>query len=114
MCERRQRSSRGAIVGLVRMAALGDYMYAPAPRTFLNDLKIREPAPVSQISNRQGGHSSWHEVVDLNRLIAQCAEDLLFYSDDWWWTDEFLRKNRQHYVETVSMKAPHGGAQVLG
>jgi hypothetical protein len=35
-----------------------------------------------------------HEVVNLNRLIVQCAEEVVFYCDDWWWIDEFLAKNR--------------------
>jgi hypothetical protein len=53
-----------------------------------------------------------HEVVDLNRIIVQCAEDLIFYCDELWWTDEFLQKNRRHYIETVGLKAQHGGTQL--
>jgi hypothetical protein len=54
-----------------------------------------------------------HEVVNLNRLIVQCAEDCVFYCDDWWWIDEFLSKNRSHYIEPVRLNAQHGARQVL-
>jgi hypothetical protein len=54
-----------------------------------------------------------HEVVDLNRLVVQCAEDLVFYCDDWWWTDTFLKKNQRHYIESINVRAQHGGAQRL-
>jgi hypothetical protein len=54
-----------------------------------------------------------YEVVNLNRSIVQCAENLVFYCGDWWWMDKFLKKNRHHYIEPVSLKAQHGTAQVL-
>jgi hypothetical protein len=53
-----------------------------------------------------------HEIVYLNRLIAQCAEDLIFYCDDIWWTDEFLAKNRRHYIEPVKLSVQQESKQV--
>jgi hypothetical protein len=52
-----------------------------------------------------------HEVVDLNRLIVQCAEELVFYRDDWWWVDNFLAKNRHHYIESVNLNVQFGAKQ---
>jgi len=54
-----------------------------------------------------------HDVVNLNRLVVRCAEDLVFYCDDWWWIDEFLKRNHRHYIEPVNLNAQHGTAQVL-
>ena len=50
-----------------------------------------------------------HEVVYLNRLIVQCAEELVFYCDDWWWIDPFVTKNRRHYIENVNRTIEVGG-----
>ena len=54
-----------------------------------------------------------YEVVELNRLIVQCAEDLVFHCDDCWWIDAFVTKNRRHYIEHVNLQAHHAGAEVL-
>lgn len=54
-----------------------------------------------------------HEVVDLNRLIVRCAEDLVFYCEDWWWVDAFLAKNRAYFVEHYTEKIKLGMGQVI-
>jgi Protein of unknown function (DUF4238) len=50
-----------------------------------------------------------HEVVYLNRLIVQSAEELVFYSEEWWWVDPFVTKNHRHYVENVNRAIEVGG-----
>jgi hypothetical protein len=48
------------------------------------------------------------EVLDVNRLIARCAEDLIFYRDDRAWIEGFVAKNRQYRIEPVTRQVPHG------
>jgi hypothetical protein len=39
------------------------------------------------------------EVVQLNRLIVRCAEDIVFYRDDHSWVRAFVSKNRNYRIE---------------
>ncbi len=39
------------------------------------------------------------ELVQLNRLIVQCAEETVFYRDDSPWVQSFVAKNRQYRIE---------------
>jgi hypothetical protein len=48
------------------------------------------------------------EVVEINRLIVQCAEDLIFYRDDHEWIRRFVAKNRYYRVEAVTDRIPYG------
>ena len=48
------------------------------------------------------------EVVKINRLIVQCAEDLVFYRDNHEWISDFVAKNRQYRVEAVTDRIPYG------
>jgi hypothetical protein len=58
-------------------------------------------------------HKSLHrtlkrrEVVDLNRLIVRCAEDLVLYRDDQHWIETFIAKNRRYRIETVTQQIAH-------
>jgi hypothetical protein len=42
------------------------------------------------------------EILGLNRLIVQCAEDLILYRDDREWIEGFISKNRRYRVEPVT------------
>ena len=42
------------------------------------------------------------ELVHLNRLIVQCAEETVFYRDDRPWVQSFVAKNRQYRIEAVT------------
>jgi hypothetical protein len=42
------------------------------------------------------------EVVAINRLLAQCAEDTVFYRDDREWIAPFVKKNRYYFVAIES------------
>ena len=46
------------------------------------------------------------EVVNLNRLIVQCAEETVFYRDDRPWVRPFVAKNRQYRIEAVTDELP--------
>ncbi|MBE9529341.1 MAG: DUF4238 domain-containing protein, partial [Proteobacteria bacterium] len=39
------------------------------------------------------------KIVKLNRLIVRCAEDLIFYNNDFSWVKRFVDKNRHYRIE---------------
>lgn len=55
-------------------------------------------------------YASRAEVLHINRLIVQCAEETVFYRDDRPWVYPFVVKNRQYRIEpfTLEMPAPKG------
>jgi len=48
------------------------------------------------------------EVIDINRLIVRCAEDIVFYRDDLVWVRDFIEKNRHYRIEAVTERIPRG------
>lgn len=48
------------------------------------------------------------EIMDINRCIVRCAEDIVFYRDNSDWVIPFVAKNRQYRVEGVTQRIPHG------
>lgn len=48
------------------------------------------------------------EVRDINRLIVQCAEDLVLYRDGHAWIRDFVAKYRWHRVEAITERIPYG------
>lgn len=46
--------------------------------------------------NRKISHN---EIVKLNRLIVRCAEDMVFYRDNYPWILPFITKNRHYHVD---------------
>ena len=53
------------------------------------------------------------EVVDLNRLIVRCAEDLILYRDDREWVKGFVAKNQRYRIEPVTQKLSTGTGDLL-
>jgi hypothetical protein len=53
------------------------------------------------------------EVTDLNRLIVQCAEDLVLYRDDQPWVESFVTKNRRYRVEPITQTLKHNGGDLI-
>lgn len=53
------------------------------------------------------------EIVDLNRLIVQCAEDLILYRDEREWIQGFVAKNRRFRIEPVTHTLAHGTGDLL-
>jgi len=47
---------------------------------------------------------SHKELVDINRLIVRCAEDAVFYQDDFAWVRQFIAKHRHYRIEPVIRK----------
>jgi hypothetical protein len=58
-------------------------------------------------------HLKRQEVLNANRLIVQCAEDIVFYRDDHAWIDKLVEKNRYHRIEAVTSRLPHGTGYML-
>jgi hypothetical protein len=48
------------------------------------------------------------EIIELNRLIVRCAENLVLYRDDHDWIEAFVAKNRRYRIEPVTQQIPHG------
>jgi hypothetical protein len=50
------------------------------------------------------------ELVAVNRLLVQCAEDLVFYRDDHPWVKPFIMKYASYRVETHTeeLRTPDG------
>lgn len=46
------------------------------------------------------------ESIALNRLIVRCAEDLIFYRDNYSWVERFVAKNRHYRIEAVTDRIP--------
>ena len=47
-------------------------------------------------------HISHGDVVKINTLLVQCAEDTVFYRDNPSWVQPFIRKNQHYRIETCS------------
>jgi hypothetical protein len=54
-----------------------------------------------------------NEILGLNRLIVQCAEDLILYRDDRAWIEGFVKKNRHYRIEPVTQTLQHGTGDLL-
>ncbi|UPJ78802.1 DUF4238 domain-containing protein [Bradyrhizobium sp. 183] len=53
------------------------------------------------------------EVLEINRLLVRCAEDMIFFRDDGDWIESFVAKNRHYRIEPVTNKLPHASGHVL-
>jgi Protein of unknown function (DUF4238) len=46
--------------------------------------------------------------IHVNRLIVQCAEDLVFFRDDHEWISRFVAKYRHYRVDSITSRVPQG------
>ena len=53
------------------------------------------------VCNRHIGHK---DVVKINTLLVRCAEDTVFYRDNYPWVQAFIRKNQHYRIEACSEK----------
>jgi hypothetical protein len=53
------------------------------------------------------------ELVQLNRLIVQCAEETVFYRDDSPWVKPFVAKNRRYRIEPLAYEQPTPTGKLL-
>jgi hypothetical protein len=51
---------------------------------------------------------TWQELLEINRLLVQCAEDTIFYRDNHKWIQPFVAKHRYHRIEPIVQKLPYG------
>lgn len=59
-------------------------------------------------------HVSHKELVEINRLLVQCAEDAVFYRDDLSWVLPFIAKNRNFRIEMmIHRRRVHNGSFVI-
>ena len=58
-------------------------------------------------------HLTRTEVLNINRLIVRCAEDIVFYRDDREWIKGFVAKNRRFRIEPVTQKLRRGTGDLL-
>lgn len=68
--------------------------------------------PKFNYRNRKISHK---DVIDINRLIVRCAEELVFYRDDYPWIKPFVTKNRYYRVEGLTSRSatPTGGTLLV-
>jgi hypothetical protein len=53
------------------------------------------------------------DVVQINKTIVRCAEDLLFYRDDRDWVAKFVSKNRSYQIEPITQKLETDSGHML-
>ena len=58
-------------------------------------------------------HLKRAEILEINRLLVRCADDLIFFREDRNWIEGFVAKNRRYRIEPVTHKLPHGGGHLL-
>ena len=51
---------------------------------------------------------SHDDVVKVNQLIVQCAEDLVFYRDDQYWIPRFVAKHSKYRIEGITKNTAYG------
>jgi hypothetical protein len=52
-------------------------------------------------------------VINVNRQIVRCAEELVFYRDDLPWVSPFVRKNATYRLQNRTQRIPHGKETLL-
>jgi hypothetical protein len=48
------------------------------------------------------------EVINVNRLLVRCAEDVIFFRDNYEWIRGFVRKNAGFRIDSDEQAIPHG------
>jgi len=64
----------------------------------------------SRVRYRQPHHQ---EVFQINRLLVQCAEDLVMYRDDREWAESMVTKYRSFRIDDVTEKIEHSNGYLL-
>lgn len=54
-----------------------------------------------------------HEVIYINRLIVRCAEDTVFFRDNYDWVSKFVKKNAKFWIEPKTHKLPQENGTLL-
>lgn len=53
------------------------------------------------------------EVISINRLIVRCAEETLFFRDNYEWIPRFVERNASFRIETRTHRIPNGKGTLL-
>jgi hypothetical protein len=53
------------------------------------------------------------KILEINRLIVRCAEDMVFYRDNHEWIGKFVAKNRYYRIEVVTKRVPYAGGFLI-
>jgi len=53
------------------------------------------------------------ELVEINRLIVRCAEDMIFFRDNSPWVQKFIAKNHNYRVEATTHKIAQGNGTLV-
>jgi hypothetical protein len=81
---------------------------------FAPDVAVRiKPDITFAKFNATSRHLKRAEVLEINRLLVRCAEDMIFFRDDRDWIEGFVSKNRRYRIEPVTHKLPHGTGDLL-
>ena len=56
---------------------------------------------------------SQHEVININRRIVRCAEDIVFFRDNHDWVSKFIKKNAKFWIEPKTQKIPYRKGNLL-
>ena len=54
-------------------------------------------------------YPSRSDIVNINRLLVRCAENIVFYRDNLPWIAEFIKKNRNYRIGAFSKRIPING-----
>jgi Protein of unknown function (DUF4238) len=81
----------------------------------LPDLSMRRAADDLSFSNfgfisKEPGRS---DIIEINRKLVQCAEDLIFFRDDRPWVVPFVKKNKDYWIEATTQVIEMGGGKML-
>lgn len=53
------------------------------------------------------------EIININRLVVQCAEDIVFFRDNHEWISKFVTKNAKYWIEPKTHRIPYSGGAYL-
>jgi hypothetical protein len=51
-------------------------------------------------------------IIEANRLLVQCAEDLVLFRDDRDWIAPFIAEHRDWHIESLTDRIPHGNGSL--
>ena len=65
------------------------------------DLSFRRFTAKQRVLRRQ-------EIIEINRCLVRCAEDMVFFRDNLDWIVPFIARNRHYRIEGVTQRIPNG------
>lgn len=56
---------------------------------------------------------SRQEIMEINRRIVRCAEDIVFFRDNHDWVSKFVEKNAKYWIEPKTVRLPQPNGALL-